>query len=330
MTELSRRSVLAGAAATALTPLAIAPARAAAPPVGKQAPGYYRYKVGAFEVTVVTDGLRVAPVADNFVRNQPKEAVEAALGGLFMSKDKGLSPFNPCVVNTGSRLVVIDTGLGPAMHAQSKGALGQFHTNLGAAGIDRNAVDTVIISHFHGDHINGLIAPDNVAAFPRAELMVPAAEWKFWMDDANMAKAPAGSPLEGNFKNVRRVFGILANRVTQYDAGKEIVPGITSVATYGHTPGHTSHVLASGNAKAMVQADVTAAIGILFVRNPGWHAVFDMDGNMAEQTRRKLYDMAAAEKMMIQGFHWSFPGLAHVEKVGTGYRLEPVPWSPTI
>jgi glyoxylase-like metal-dependent hydrolase (beta-lactamase superfamily II) len=305
------------------------PAIAAAPPTGKQAPGFYRYKVGTIEVTVVTDGLRAAPVADNFVRNQPKEAVEAALGSLFMTKDKGLSPFNPCVVNTGSKLVVIDTGLGPAMNAQSKGVLGQFHTNLAAAGVDRDAVDTVIISHFHGDHINGLLTADSKPAFAKAEIMVPATEWKFWSDDANMSKA-AGSPLEGNFKNVRRVFGALGNKVTQYDAGKEITPGITAVATPGHTPGHTSHVIASGNSKVTVQADVTAAIGVLFVRNPGWHAVFDMDGNMAEATRRKLYDMAAAEKMMIQGFHWSFPALAYVEKDGTGYRLVPAPWSPTI
>jgi glyoxylase-like metal-dependent hydrolase (beta-lactamase superfamily II) len=216
------------------------------------------------------------------------------------------------------------------MNAQSKGALGQFHSNLAAAGIERSAVDTVIISHFHGDHINGLLTADGKPAFEKAEVMVPAVEWKFWSDDANMAKAAAGSPLEGNFKNVRRVFGALGNKVTQYDAGKEVVPGITAVATPGHTPGHTSHVVASGNDKVMVQADVTAAIAILFVRNPGWHAVFDMDGNVAEATRRKLYDMAATDRMMIQGFHWSFPGLGHIEKDGTGYRLVPVPWSPTI
>ena len=330
MAQLNRRRLLTAAAAgAALSPWAATlPGLAAAPPVGKQAPGFYRYKVGSFEVTVVTDGLRVAPVPDNFVRNQPKEAVHAALGSLFMDKDKGLSPFNPVVVNTGSKLIVMDTGLGPAIHAQSKGVLGQFQTNLAAAGIDRNAVDTVIISHFHGDHINGLLTADGHPAYPNAEIMVPAAEWKFWMSDENLAKAP--DPLKANFNNARRVFGALGNKVTQYDADKEITPGITSIATYGHTPGHTSHVIASGGSKLIVQADVTAAIAVLFVRNPGWHGAPDMDGAVAEATRRKLYDMASAEKSMILGFHWAFPGLSHVEKDGAGYRLAPAPWSPTI
>jgi glyoxylase-like metal-dependent hydrolase (beta-lactamase superfamily II) len=160
--------------------------------------------------------------------------------------------------------------------------------------------------------------------------MVPAAEWKYWSDDGNMSKAAAGSPLEGNFKNVRRVFGALGNKVTQYEPDKELIPGITSVATYGHTPGHTSFLVTSGSAKVLVQADLTASLGVLFVRNPGWHATFDMDGGIAEQSRRKTYDMAATEKLLIQGFHFPFPALAYIEKSGTGYREIPVPWSPTI
>ena len=293
-------------------------------------PGWYRYKVGSVEVTAVTDGARTFPLADNYVKNATKDQVNAAIVGMYMEKDKVTAPFTPVAVNTGSKLVVIDTGLGPAQYEQSKGAVGQFHTNLAASGIDRNTVDTVIITHFHGDHINGLLTGDNKAAFPNAEIMVPAAEWKYWSDDGNMSKAAAGSPLEGNFKNVRRVFGALGNKVTQYEPDKELIPGITSVATYGHTPGHTSFLVTSGSAKVLVQADLTASLGVLFVRNPGWHAAFDMDGGMAEQSRRKTYDMAATEKLLIQGFHFPFPALAYIEKSGTGYREIPVPWSPTI
>ena len=331
MTHLTRRGMLTGAAAITATALSLdgrSPARAAAPPAGKQAPGFYRYKVGTIEVTAVTDGARTFPIPDNFVKNAPKEAVGAALGAMYMDAAKAMAPFTPVVVNTGSKLVVIDTGLGPAQFEQSKGALGQFHHNLAAAGIDRNTVDAVIISHFHGDHINGLLTADNKPAFPNAEIMVPAAEWKFWSDDGEMGKAAGG--LKTNFDNARRVFGAHGNKVTPYESGKELVPGITAMATHGHTPGHTSHVIASGNAKVIVQADVTAAIGLLFVRNPGWHAVFDMDGNMAEQTRRKLYDMAATDKMMIQGFHFPFPALGYIEKDGANYRLVPVAWSPVI
>lgn len=327
---ITRRGMLGTAAALMTAPLAgMDAARAAAPPSGKQAPGFYRYKVGAFEITVVTDGTNQNPLPDTYVPNTARDVVNAALESNYLEKDKATHSYTPIVVNTGSRLVVMDTGLGPAIYQQSKGAVGQFQTNLAAAGIDRNAVDSVVISHFHGDHINGLLTADNTAAYPNAEILVPAVEWTFWMDDANMGKA-AGSPLEGNFKNVRRVFGALGKKVTPYEAGKEVAPGITSIATPGHTPGHTSYVVASGSSKVLVQADVTAGMALLFVRNPGWQFGFDMDKPQAEATRRKLYDMAIAEKMPVQGFHFPFPALGHVEKDGNGYRLVPSHWNPTL
>jgi glyoxylase-like metal-dependent hydrolase (beta-lactamase superfamily II) len=328
MTRRDMMATTAGVGAAAALGLPAAPAQAAAPPAGKQAPGFYRYKVGDIEVTVVTDGSRVGPLADNFVRNAKKEEVNDALQAAFMERDKLSVPYNPIAVNTGSKLVVIDTGLGAAQYEQSKGALGQFHTNLAAAGIDAKNVDVVILSHFHGDHINGLVTADNKPAFPNAEIMVPAAEWKYWMDDGNMSKAAGNTIVENNFKNMRRVFGV-NSKVTQYEADKELVPGIRSVATYGHTPGHTSHIISSGNASVMVQADVTN-VPFLFVTNPGWHAVFDMDAKVAEETRRKLYDRLAADKMMLQGFHYPFPSVAYIQKEGNGYRTIPAPWNPTI
>jgi glyoxylase-like metal-dependent hydrolase (beta-lactamase superfamily II) len=330
MTQLTRRAVLAGAAAaTALSPFATnSPAQAAAPLASKQAPGWYRYKVGSIEITVATDGARANPLTDTFIRNVPKEETNKALEAMYLEKDKIVVPYTPIAVNTGSKLVVIDTGLGGALYEQSKGAVGQFQTNLAAAGIDAKAVDTVIISHFHGDHINGLITADNKPAFPNAEVMVPAGEWKFWNDDGEMSKATGNALVEGNFKNVKRVFGALGNKVTQYEPGKEVAPGITSLATHGHTPGHVSHIISSGNAKLMVQADVTNVP--LFVQNPSWVIQFDMDGAAAEATRRKFYDMLAAEKMMVQGFHYPFPSVGHIEKAGSGYRVIPVPWNPTI
>ena len=330
MTQFTRRHLFAGAAAASLAPLAAGlPARAAAPASGKQAPGFYRYKVGSLEVSVVTDGVRSFPLPDTFVANAKKDEVSAALQAAYMDKDKMTIVFNPLVVNTGAKLVVIDTGNGPAAFEQTKGAVGQFHGNLASAGIDRAAVDAVVISHFHGDHINGLLTADNKPAFANAEVLVPAPEWKFWMDDANMSKAAGNSLIEGNFKNARRVFGALGNKVTQYEPGKEVVSGITSLATYGHTPGHCSHILSSGSASVMAQADVTNHPA-LFVRNPGWHAVFDMDGPVAEETRRKLYDRMAADKMMLQGFHYPFPAAGFVEKDGNAYRLVPVAWNPVL
>lgn len=251
----------------------------------------------------------------------------AALAADFLPQDKVSHSYTPVVVNTGSKLVAIDTGLGLGMFDQSKGAVGQYHGNLQAAGIDRNAVDVVIISHFHGDHINGLIGPENKPAFPNAEIMVPETEWAFWADESNVSKLPeVARPQMGN---VKRVFGIV-NKVTKYQAGKEIVPGITAIASPGHTPGHTSHVLASGDSKVLIQADITAGATTLFARHPDWQFVFDTDKAQAVETRKKLYDMAATEKMMVQGYHIPFPSLVNVERNGSGFRLVPAPWSPSI
>ncbi len=142
---------------------------------------------------------------------------------------------------------------------------------------------------------------------------------------------PPFSPegLKGNFANAKRVFGALGNKVTKYEDNKELAPGITSVFTPGHTPGHSSHLIASGGSSVLIQADVSN-VPWLFARNPGWHAVFDMDGPMAEATRRKLYDRLAAERTLMSGYHNPFPAMANIEKDGTGYRSVPIAWNPNI
>ncbi len=132
-----------------------------------------------------------------------------------------------------------------------------------------------------------------------------------------MSRAPAGR-MQTVFKNARRVLNAdVLKRIKTYDPGKELVPGITSVETNGHSFGHNSHVVASGNDKVFVQADVTH-VPHLFARNPDWHAFYDQDGPKAEATRRRVYDMLVADRMMVQGFHYPFPGLAYVEKAGNG------------
>jgi glyoxylase-like metal-dependent hydrolase (beta-lactamase superfamily II) len=186
-----------------------------------------------------------------------------------------------------------------------------------------------VISHFHTDHVNGLLAADGTPAFPNAEVLVPATEWKFWMDDGEMSRAPAGR-MTGLFKNNRNIFdAALKRKVTPYEWGKEVAPGLLAVESVGHTPGHTSYVLSSGSGKVFVQSDVTNNPNP-FATNPGWHAFFDQDADVAEKTRRRVYDMVVAEKLMVQGFHYPFPGLGHVEKDGGGYRVIPAPWNPTI
>src|SRR6195952_957263 len=168
--ELTRRHALAGAAALAAAPLLpTLSAKAAAPAADKQAPSFYRYKVGDAQVNVISDGVNNFALGDTFVLNVKKDEVNAALEKAYMPKDKMSIQFAPLVVNTGGKLVVIDTGNGPAAFASSTGAVGQLATNMTAAGFDPKNVDIVVISHFHGDHVNGLLTADGGPAFPNAE-----------------------------------------------------------------------------------------------------------------------------------------------------------------
>jgi len=226
MTELSRRSLLVGTAAVGVavagTKTIVPPANASAPVAGTQNAGWYRYKVGDFEVTVVTDGQGANPLGDSYITNTPKDAVAKDLAAQFLPNDKVIHTYTPVVINTGSKLVAIDTGLGLGAYAQSKGKLGQYQTNLKAAGIDANNIDAVIISHFHGDHINGLIGPDNKPMFPNAEIMVPETEWAFWMDESNVSKLPEVA--KGQMANPKRVFGALGDKVTKYQGKRSWCP----------------------------------------------------------------------------------------------------------
>jgi glyoxylase-like metal-dependent hydrolase (beta-lactamase superfamily II) len=330
MTHLTRRSALLGTTAAAFAAAtASMPARAAAPVAGKQAPGFYRYKVGDMEVNVITDGVVRGKLLPNFVTNAKTEEVQDALAAAHYDREIFNNTFTPIVLNSGGKLTLIDTGVGEAGFNGTKGTAGQFTNNLIASGLNPGMIDTVIISHYHGDHMNGLLKADGSLAYPNAEILVPAPEHAFWMNDAEMAKAPKGR-MEDLFKNNRRVFaGEVTKRLRTYEHGKEVVPGVTAVGTPGHTPGHTSFVVASGNGKVFVQSDVTH-VPYLFVRHPGWHAFYDQDGAMAEATRRKVYDMLVADKMMVQGFHYPFPAHAYIEKSGDGYREIMVPWNAAI
>ena len=331
MTDLNRRHLLAGAAAVgvaAVTGLRPFTANAAVPQAGAQAPGFYRYKVGSFECTSINDGARSFPMPDKFVINVPKEEALAAADAAYMPKGMVTVPFNPQLINTGSKLVLIDAGNGVANLEPSKGAVGRTLQNLQAAGVDAKSIDIVLLSHLHPDHTNGIRLADGAMAFPNAEIMVPVKDWEFWTSEENAGRA-SGDMMKNYFANVKKTFAGLESKVTKYEWGKEVVSGITSIATPGHTPGHTSFAVASGDKKVLIQSDVTN-IPELFLRNPDWHVAFDADGAMAQATRHKFYDMAAAEKATVIGFHFTFPSVGHVEKDGAKYRLIPSAWNPTI
>jgi glyoxylase-like metal-dependent hydrolase (beta-lactamase superfamily II) len=333
MTELSRRHLLAGiaaaGAASALTPFG-ATARAAVPPAGAQAPGFYRYKVGSYECTSINDGARSFPMPDKFVTNVPKDEALAAAESAYMPKGMVTVPFNnPQLINTGSKLILIDCGNGVAAFEPTKGAAGRTLHNLAAAGVDPKSIDVVLMSHLHPDHTNGIRALDGSMAFPNAEIMVPAKDWEFWMSDENAAKAQSNEMMKNYFANVKKIYAGIESKVTKYDWGKEVAPGITSIEAPGHTPGHTAFAVASGNSKVLIQSDVTN-IPEFFLRNPDWHVMYDVDPAQAQATRHKFYDMASAEKAMVVGFHFTFPSIGHVEKDGGKYRLIPIAWNPVI
>src|SRR5215470_19815545 len=212
MTDLDRRQLLGGAAAAtaaaALSSLPISTAGAAVSPSGAQAPGFYRYKVGSFECTSINDGARSFPMPDGFVKNVGKDEALAAAEAAYMPKGMVRVPFNPQVINTGSKLVLIDTGFGPTPNAP----IGLLVGNMAAAGVDPKAIDIVVISHLHPDHTNGIKNAEGGLLYPNAEIKVPAQDWAFWMSDDNMAKAP-NQMMKDYFANTRKVYAGLMDKV---------------------------------------------------------------------------------------------------------------------
>jgi hypothetical protein len=232
MIDLNRRQLLVGAAAVGSTAAlsSLGTAQAAVAPAGTQAPGFYRYKVGDYECTSINDGARSFPMPDKWVTNVPKEQALVAAEAAYMPKGMVTVPFNPQLINTGRKLVLIDCGNGVAALESTKGAVGRTLQNLAAAGVDPKSIDVVLLSHLHPDHTNGIRAADGSMAFPNAEIMVPAKDWEFWTSDDNAAKAQSNEMMKNYFANVKKTFAGIESKVTKYDWDKEVAPGITSIA----------------------------------------------------------------------------------------------------
>ena len=317
---LDRRQLLAGLTLASTPGFMSLPATAKAPIVGTQAPAFYRFKLGDFEITALHDGAAARPLDANFVRNTPLEEVQKVLAEDALPTDKLTISFTTLLVNTGSKLVLLDTGF-----ADNGGPTnGRTVSQLKAAGIEPGQIDAVVLSHFHGDHLQGARLKDGKLTYPNAEIMVPEMEWAFWMDDAKMAAAPDG--MKGAFAGVHRVLKPNANDVKRFKWGAEVVSGITAIEASGHTPGHTAFVIASGNAKMMYVADITNT-PTLFARNPEWKVMFDMDPDKAIATRKRILDMAATDKIQLSFYHANFPSTGFVGKEGAGYRFIPLAWS---
>jgi len=331
--ELDRRSLLQAAglalAAPALLRLGMVEALAQGAPAAasgaaEQAPGFYRFRLGSRTVTLLNDGFGSRPnPTQGFVRNAGAAEVEAALREAFLPTEQMPIPYTATVLETPQGLVLFDTGTG----GQLGRTAGNIPANMRAAGFSPDDIAMVVLTHFHGDHITGLTDAEGKPSFAKAEIVVPKPEWDFWMVEGQMSRAPQG--MKGAFENVRKRFAPYKGRIRQIESTAEVAPGIQAQPTFGHTPGHTSYLLSDGNAQVMLLGDVTNRPE-LNLRHPGWHLVFDMDGEVAETTRRKVFDQVAAERMRCIGYHFPFPANGYVTKEAEGYRFVPANWSSEI
>jgi glyoxylase-like metal-dependent hydrolase (beta-lactamase superfamily II) len=321
MPAFDRRTFLAASALTAGATMLPRAGSAAAPFARGQGHGVYRYKLGAFELTALYDGIWYFPIDGKFIRNASAAQVNRALRTAFLPPNVLPISITALMINTGSKLILIDTGSA----GQITDTAGFMNANLAAAGVRPADIDTILISHFHPDHIDGIKTKDGDKVFPKARIFVPEPEWTFWMDDGNQSRA-SGTVLK-YFRNARRIFRDIAGEVQRFKPGTELVPGIVSLPAYGHTPGHTAFSIHSGRDSLLVMSD-TVRNPYLFARHPGWQPIFDMDGAGAAKARRHMLDRAAADRMLVEAYHFPFPACGHIIRTKTGFELEPVMWSP--
>ena len=313
---LTRRHILAGAAAAGLIEI---PAFAKAPLTNRPAPGFYRFKVGAFEATVVSDGpLTLGPPAGDVFKGVSKEELTQILANNFRPTDQVELEQNTLVVNTGRNLVLFDTGTGRTLKTFGPNA-GHQLDNLKAAGIDPKAIDTVVLTHAHPDHCFGIMSASGKRNFPNAQIHIAQADLDFWTDEGKYAMGDIFKLMVGGARQ-----NLLPNRdrIVFVKDGQEVVPGIQAIATPGHTVGHTAYVIAS-QGKTLVNAGDIAHHYVISVERPDIEFAYDTDGKQAVASRRRLFDMVASNRTPLLAYHFPWPGVGYLAKQGNSYRYVP-------
>jgi glyoxylase-like metal-dependent hydrolase (beta-lactamase superfamily II) len=287
---------------------------------GQQVAAVYRTKIGEVGVSPL-DGyldleLSLLAAAD------PKDAARL-LQRSFIPTGPYRASVNAYVINTGTRLLLVDAGGGTSFAP----TLGWLPDNLKAGGLDPADVDAVLLTHIHPDHSNGLLDASGGKAFPNADLFVSAAEYDVWTDGAHAAAAPAAmKPFFEMAKRVLRPYGSRLHRADGDDVG---VPGLRRLLATGHTPGHCAYAISSGSEQLLISGDIVH-IGPLQFARPDWTIAFDVDQPKAAATRKRLLDMAAVERLLIAGMHLPFPGFGYVDRAVEGFAFVPAPWEPVL
>lgn len=319
---VSRRDILkagAGTAALAATGALLPhPVRAAADMQTTQMPGYYRFKLGEFEITILSDGAYGLPT-DLLGQNQPREVIQDYLKAHFLDPDTRTSHVNIPLINTGEELILVDVGGG---HNFQQGA-GQLVANMQAAGYEPDDVDKIIITHGHPDHIWGLIDDFDELIYPNAEYYISENEWNFWTTDEAKNKLP--EMFQAFTAGADRRLPMIADNTKCIKPGTEIASGIMTIDTPGHTAGHMSLQITSGSESLIVTADTLTHPFISF-EHPDWWPRTDLLADQAEKSRRTVLEMAATDRTQMLVYHLTFPGLGNVARDGNAYRWIPSTW----
>ena len=296
----------------AIAPASIASANA--PMVKTQAPGYYRMMLGDFEITALNDGTALVPM-EKMLSGVTPAKIDAALTKAFL-KPPFETSVNCFLVNTGTKLVLIDTGAA----AQMPGT-GKLVANLRAAGYTPEQVDEVYITHMHGDHFSGLVTAGK-PTFPNATVRAAKADADFWLSAANADKAPEAA--KGNFKGAQATFAVLtaAGKFSPFDGPTELVPGVKAVPSPGHTPGHTFYLVESKGQKLVAWGDLMHVAALQFA-DPSVGLQFDSDSKLAIATRKAAFADAAKNGYFVAVAHLPFPGIGQIRVEGSGYRFYP-------
>jgi len=297
-------------------------AHAQAPQAQVQAPGYYRMQLGQFEITALYDGA--LHLDAKLLHNAKPADLDRLLARMFVGNPAMQTAVNAYLINTGEHLVLVDAGAAKLFGPN----LGHVLANMKAAGYDPAQVDTVVVTHLHGDHIGGLNDGEGKPLFPQATIWVSQADHDYWLSEKTAAAAP---------EKARLFFKMAHDAAAPYLAighwktcadGTVLVPGIKAVKAPGHTPGHTAYAVESAGQKLLIWGDLVHAHAVQFAR-PEVSIEFDVDQKQAIATRKAIMQDMAASRSLVAGMHLPFPGIGHVRAEGKGsYAWVPVEFSP--